>query len=86
MPNPYDSLQKAYDEAAKGPLAKALPVDPPDTWKGREDRVTWFRTNFTKGEQALAFRLARDVDGLTDSAARATLTKEKDALKAKGKK
>ncbi len=39
------------------PMTQPLPVAPPPTWRGREDRCAWVDHNLTPGEKSLLFRI-----------------------------
>lgn len=50
-------------DAPPDPMTQPLPVAPPPTWKGREDRVRWCNDNLTPGELALLIKLRYEARG-----------------------
>ena len=62
------------------PMSAPLPVAPPATWTGREDRVAWVLRNFTAGELAKVYRLLHDGHGLRRATCTDVETKEQKSL------
>jgi len=66
------------------PMTMPLPVDPPPTWPGREDRVRWILVNLTRGEKARLLPLLKD--DLRHDDCRRVAKQEQDGLEKVGRK
>jgi hypothetical protein len=60
------------------PMTQPLPLAPPATWTGREDRVRWCLENLTEGEQARLYQ-SLNRRGLKFDACDAIVAKERKA-------